>query len=29
MHFHSKSQMPLNMKVVFLDKIHNFYIGRI
>jgi hypothetical protein len=27
-HFHSKSQMPLNMKVVSLDKIHNFYIGR-
>jgi hypothetical protein len=23
-----KSQMPLNMKVVSLDKTHNFYIGR-
>jgi hypothetical protein len=28
-HFHSKSQMPLNMKVVFYEKLHNFRIGRI
>jgi hypothetical protein len=26
---HFKLAMPLNMKVVSLDKIHNFYIGRI
>jgi hypothetical protein len=25
---HFKPGMPLNMKVVSLDKIHNFYIGR-
>jgi hypothetical protein len=28
-HFHSKPAMPLNMKVVSLDKTHNFCIGRI
>jgi hypothetical protein len=25
---HCKPAMPLNMKVVSLDKTHNFYIGR-
>jgi hypothetical protein len=26
--FHSKFEMPIYMKVVFLDKLDNFYIGR-
>jgi hypothetical protein len=26
--FHSKIEMPLNMKVVSLDKLNNFHIGR-
>jgi hypothetical protein len=26
--FHSKFEMPINMKVVFLDKLDNFHIGR-
>jgi hypothetical protein len=26
--FHSKFEMPIYMKVVFLDKLNNFHIGR-
>jgi hypothetical protein len=26
--FHSKFEMPIYMKVVFLDKLDNFHIGR-